>query len=104
MTGGHNTYGIKNLQKEKGIPSLTLTTRARGGQKKEEGGRRDVCGRRWVCGDANIIVCVRVSWKGTQEKSALMLYILYIEHAVGDTNEAAHQVLVTPDDQPTGHL
>ena len=29
---------IKNLQKEKGIPSLTLTASGRGGYRKEEGG------------------------------------------------------------------
>ena len=59
-----------------------------------------MCGTRWVCGVANIIVwecvcvcvcvraCVRVcvSWKMTQEKGASMVSTLYVEHIVGGTN------------------
>ena len=32
-----------------------------------------------------------------------MLYISYIEHTMGATNEAAHYGLVTPDDQLIAH-
>ena len=32
-----------------------------------------------------------------------MLYISYIQHTMGATNEAAHSGLVTPDDQLIAH-
>ena len=65
-----------------------------------------MCGRRWVCGGANIMslcvcesVCVRVSRQGTPRKGAHMVYISYIEHTMGANNEAAHLGRVTLDDQ-----
>ena len=50
-----------------------------------------------------VCVCVCVSWKITQDKGASMVSILYIEHIMGDNNEAWHEGLVTLDDHFTGY-
>ena len=37
-----------------------------------------------------VCLCVFVSWKDGPGKGAYMLYIWYLEHTLGGTNEAAH--------------